>query len=245
LRIVKRSFPDIKTVVFGRAGIGHDDLANLRARPDLFIALTPTARDWAAQHAISPTKVVYLPNPIDPQPFTQAKPAKHELPRPILLVVGALTGYKNIPAVISAAAKLRQSLLLIGDGEESGAVNQLLSQYPAPFRWLKHLPPYDLPSYYLAADAFAFTPDPQEAFGRVYLEAMAAGLPIVASDDPIRRALVGKRGIYADPREQSSLVRSIRQALQRGKIDYSEELRPYLLSNVITSLEKELHALAD
>src|SRR5205085_12496712 len=42
----------------------------------------------------------------------------------------------------------------------------------------------DLGAWYRAADAFAF-PSVKEGFGLVVLEALAAGLPVVASDIPV------------------------------------------------------------
>ena len=244
LRLIKRSFSQVKTVVFGHAGIGHDDLRSLRAKPGLFIALTKQAREWAIQHNSSDTRVVYIPNPINISDFKNAKPAELDLVRPIVLTVGALTKYKNIPSVIKAVSYLKASLLLIGSGEEEDSVSLALAKLDNEFSWIKHLEPSELPSYYRASHIFCFTPDEQEAFGRVYLEAMAAGLPIVASDDPIRRKIIGKSGYFVDPHDPVEIARGIERAVKgKRKIDYTEDLKPYNLATVVNSIEKELHAL--
>jgi glycosyltransferase involved in cell wall biosynthesis len=96
---------------------------------------------------------------------------------------------------------------------------------------------------YRSADAFCFVPDSQEAFGMVYLEAMATGLPIVASDDPIRRALVGGQGFFADPHDVSLVSKALESALANGPVSYTKELKSYSLPNVINQIEKELHDL--
>ena len=244
LRIIKKNFSQLKTAVFGRAGIGHDDLKTLRAKPNLFIALTKQAESWALQRHVQPTKVSYIPNPINISEFKRSKPAELDLVRPIILTVGALTAYKNIIPVIRAVSYLKASLLLVGDGEERDSVAQTLSELDNEFSWIKHLEPNELPSYYASSHVFCFVPDKQEAFGRVYLEAMSAGLPIVASDDPIRRSIVGKYGYYANPHDPLSIAREIEKAVKgKKKIDYTNELKPYQTSAVIKKLEKELNAL--
>jgi glycosyltransferase involved in cell wall biosynthesis len=242
VRVLQKASSTYKLVVFGRAGIGHDDLGNLAAVPDLFVALTPQARDWANEHKSGKTKIAYIPNPIDLKKY-KGESYPHHLPSPVVLVVGALTGYKNIDVAVAAAKALSASLLLVGDGAESDQIAEQLSSYPTDFRWLKSVAPQDMPSLYQSADAFCFVPDPQEAFGRVYLEAMAAGLPIVASADPIRRGLIGSKGLFADPHDVSSVVGKLSQALKQGRVSYQKELKPYDIKTVTSSIEGELYAI--
>lgn len=240
LKIIQKALPDTKTVVFGRAGIGHDDLSNLAHSPNLFVALTQSGADWAVQSCKPATKVVYIPNPLK---LTKAKKIDLNLPKPVILTVGSLTQYKNIPAVIRAVAHYSASFLLIGDGEDSDHISAALSSYPGEFRWLKEVAPAELPAYYHASDIFCFVPDPQEAFGRVYLEAMSAGLPIVASDDPIRREIIGDQGIYVDPKSDHSIQEGLNLAYHKGKLNYKQELKKYQPATVVKNIEKEFYDL--
>lgn len=240
LRILQGQALQAKVVTFGRAGMGYHDQDTLASNPDLFIALSEPARLWALKLSGGRTKVVYLPNPVvslSPPPLDLA------LSSPVVITVAALSRYKNINQVISAISSTPASLLLVGDGEERDTISSMLSSLATEFRWIKHLGQAELPSHYASAQVFCFVPDPQEALGRVYLEAMAAGLPIVASDDPIRRSLIGAKGIYVDPHDPASIARGINQALKLGKLDYSHQLKPYALNRVVSQLEKELHDL--
>lgn len=244
VRLLRQHFPEARLVVVGHAGIGYDDHNNLRARPDLFLAVSPTAEAWATQHAPVGTRVSLLLNPFDPRAYGRARPLPHtNLPRPVTLVVGALTAYKNISRAITAIQAAGSSLLLVGDGELAPAISAQLSQFPGDFRWVKKVPPAQMPQYYRSADAFCFVPDHLEAFGRVYLEAMAAGLPIVATDDQIRRELIGTQGFFADPAQPESILAALNQALASPRLNYRRELQSYSVSTVVNNLEKELREL--
>ena len=227
-----------KLVVFGHAGIGYHDRDNLRSNPDLFVALTPTARDWAQGIAASNTKVVYIPNPVR---SVKPKTIKLNLPSPVVLTVSALSKYKNVDKVLQAIKGLPYSWILIGDGEERGEIENGFSTLANDFRWLREVEQGEIMSYYHSSNIFCSIPDPQEAFGMVYLEAMSAGLPIVASDDTVRRELIGEQGIYVDPNDQESVIRGIQKATTMGRLDYSKELAPYSLKTVVAQIDKEFH----
>lgn len=243
LSIVRASMPNVKTVVFGHAGIGHDDLYNLQNKPDLFVALSEKAFEWASLHKENGTKVVFINNPIDLSKYKHAKPHDFGMPSPIVITVSALSSYKNVIDVIEAVRKLPVSYVLIGDGEESDKVANALSSLANEFRWIKDLPSNELGSYYSGADVFCFAPDPQESFGRVYLEAMASGLPIVASDDSVRRTIVGKSGYYASVHDVTDISTKIVEAVKKGRISYADILKNYDLKFIVKMIRKEFSAL--
>ncbi len=243
VRILQGQALQAKIITFGHAGIGHHDKSSLRAIPDLFVALTPDAEVWARGIAPSSTKVVYIPNPFDPTPFRGKHKPLTGLPSPVVLTVSALSKYKNVDSVIAATSQLSVSLCLVGDGEEQGHIARQLSHYPGEFKWIKQVEHSEIADYYRGSDIFCFVPDPQEAFGMVYLEAMAAGLPIVASDDPIRRDIIGNQGIYVDPHNITAIVEGIKQAHSLSKIDYGAQLKPYALKSVVKQISQEFHDL--
>lgn len=242
LKIIKAYFPSIKTVVFGEAGIGYHDIGTLKTKPDLYIALTEYAKNWASKYISKPTQVITIPNPI-PTKVAKSNNVSLDLPSPIVLTVGALSKYKNINQVVKAISKIPASFVLVGDGELEAEVVQSLSMLPNHFKWIKHLEPSELMSLYQAVDAFCFVPQPQEAFGNVFIEAMSAGLPIVAPDDPIRREMIGSKGIYCDPSSPEEIRDGIIKALEVGKQKYVEELSKYKLNNVTKQIEAAFYDL--
>ena len=74
---------------------------------------------------------------------------------------------------------------------------------------------------YRKADALVF-PSVLESYGLPLVEAMAMGLPIIASDLPYARVLCGDEGIYFDPESSASLVEACARLHRR----LSEGWRP-------------------
>ena len=94
------------------------------------------------------------------------------------------------------------------------------------------------PDFFRLADAYVM-PSSGEGFGFVVLEALACGIPVVASTaDGTREAVIdGELGLLADPKDPDGLERAILQALERPKavpagLDYFS----------FANFEKRLHA---
>lgn len=241
LRILKKYLPNHKIAVFGAAGLGHHDIKTLLATPDLYIALTNAQATWARPYTKAMTKVVVIPNPVVIS--KASKKIELGVSHPIILTVGALTHYKNIVRTAESLKTLMLSHVIIGDGEDGDKLQDVLSSRSSDFRWIKQVDPDELPAYYRSCDVFCFTPDPREAFGNVYIEAMAAGLPIVATDDPVRREIIGSSGYYVNPHHPDEVRGAVLRAMSIGRIDYGSQLRRYNVKVVSKLLEKELYDL--
>jgi glycosyltransferase involved in cell wall biosynthesis len=98
----------------------------------------------------------------------------------ILLYVGRISREKNLRLLVQAYLGMdhtRCHLVMVGDGPALSEVKQELAHVPATFTG--YLQGEELARAYASADLFAF-PSKTETFGQVVLEAMAAGLPVVA-----------------------------------------------------------------
>jgi glycosyltransferase involved in cell wall biosynthesis len=113
------------------------------------------------------------------------------------------TVIKSLPALISAGKKLKFITTIsrgrLGDPEIYDHLTRLihklgLSDVVVPVGYLK----YDQMHYlYQNADIFVF-PSFTESFGHPLVEAMACGVPIVASDTLVNRELCGQAASYFD-----------------------------------------------
>lgn len=206
-------FKPFKILVVGLAGIGWTDAQNLKLKPNIFVALTEPMREWASK--IQPkTKIVTIPLPVDSKTFNELiAPAHLDLKKPVVLTVAALTKYKRIDAVIRAVALLPEwSLLIIGQGEERQQLQRLGEKKLGKRFQIIEVPHESIASYYRTSDVFVLASEPQEAFGMVLLEAQACGLPIVTTDDPSRRYILGDSAHYVDPQNAQEFAHSIAKA---------------------------------
>jgi len=160
-----------------------------------------------------------IPNAVDSEFFSPREPARHVLdglpgtPGFRILCVGRLVEHKGIEQLIDAMAFLRPpaELIIVGEGALRAALEERARASPSASRihFAGRVPLEDLPDFYRACDVFALPSVSRlEAFGIVALEAMACGLPVVASDIPGVREVVtdGVEGYLADPLDPRSFA---------------------------------------
>lgn len=130
----------------------------------------------------------------------------------VIISIGRLAKEKNWETLLNAAAKVHRKypelrLVLIGDGSEKKRLQSLASELGITERvtFTGELPFSEVTAYLKAADIFGFA-SVTETQGLVTMEAMAAGLPVVAVD------AIGTQDIVAHG-EQGFLVRNDAEAL--------------------------------
>ncbi len=205
-----------KLIITGRSGPGFDERLNLLCKPDAFVTLTPAHQKWA-EYYFPHHKIFQIPNGVDIKKFSpHVKPLKIDLPEPIILTVGAITPWKRHELVLKAVERLPHvSWLLVGGGDEkyrNKFVKSAKQKLGNRFRWLK-LPLAQMPQVYRAARLFTSAVRPQEAFGNVFLEALATNLPVVAPNDESRKYIVGNGGILVDPTNTKIYANALVKAL--------------------------------
>jgi phosphatidyl-myo-inositol dimannoside synthase len=123
-----------------------------------------------------------------------------------------------LPALLAEGNNL--NYLIVGDGDDK----QRLEHKAASLGLSKHVvfagrvPEAEKADHYRVADVFVMA-GRQEGFGFVFLEAMASGIPVVASSlDGSREAvLYGELGELADPDDREALKAAVRRALRRPR----------------------------
>jgi glycosyltransferase involved in cell wall biosynthesis len=185
---------------------------------DAFVAISREIARELVEGGYDPARVHALPNgvPVPDRPW-QRRPDWRSAPRAVF--VGRLAPEKGLGTLIDAWPAVREThpqarLILIGEGPQRPELEKRarsLGLGPGPDQAVEFPGAVaDVNARLRAADLFVL-PSKEEGMSIALLEAMALGIPLVASSIPGNRRLVSdfKHGRLAPPEDPQALARVI------------------------------------
>ena len=172
----------------------------------------------ALARVLGPRRVRLVDNGVDTDRF---RPAEHVDRVPRVLYVGLLTPRKGVLDLLTASRMLAEEgleheLLLLGGTPDEGpqAAEPVLAAAEGAATLLGTRLPEEMPAAYAEGDVFCL-PSWWEAMPLSVLEAMASGLPVVASDvgDVARLVEDGVSGYVVPARSPDELAGALRKLL--------------------------------
>jgi glycosyltransferase involved in cell wall biosynthesis len=214
------------------------------AATDLFIAASERARACLLLEGVEPERIVVSYPGIDTAHFAPA-PGRPPVEPGLVLSPGRLVWEKGHQDVIRAVAALRSGLvagapdvrlLVLGSGPQAGKLRRYADELGlASAVEIRGGVPYDsMPDVYARASCMVLASLPrrdwEEQFGMVLAEALAAGVPILASSSGAIPEVVGDAARAFLPGDWLALARAIAEVVsqpaERVVID-SERVRTY------------------
>jgi glycosyltransferase involved in cell wall biosynthesis len=194
------------------------------ARADRVIVPSRYSADVARQaYGVERAKIAVVPEPIDlatwQRLFAQAPPRPST--RPTVLAVARAYPRKRLIDLVEAAARLRARMAdvevrIVGDGPESPRLRARSAALglDRTVTFVGEVSRAALAAEYARADCFCL-PTIQEGFGLAFVEAMAAGLPVVAPRAAAVPEVVldGVTGLLVSPRSPHEIAATLERLL--------------------------------
>jgi rhamnosyl/mannosyltransferase len=177
-------------------------LAPILRRAGRVIVLDDTQATLVAErYRVSTRLIELLPNGVHARFFSDDEPEAIENRPYRLLFVGRLSAQKNLNRLLDAARLLRRpiDLVVVGDGEQRANLEQRVTKAgQLGIRLVGRQTAEALVQWYRWADVLVSSSD-REGMPLAFLEAMAAGVPIVGTDVPGSRETLAGVGVVVPP----------------------------------------------
>ena len=182
------------------------------------------ADDLVSHFGVPRRHIRVVHNPVDLQAIAKAaaEPLDPEHERlwahPAIVAAGRLAEAKNYPLLIDAFAELRRTvparLFILGQGEGEAALREQIVRLGLADAVVLCGFQRNPWKYIARADVFALS-SRYEGFGNVLVEAMACGVPVVATASPGTREIVGvgTDGLLVDRHEPHALAAALERVL--------------------------------
>lgn len=201
---------------------GRPLLARYVSRLHARIAVSDPARELAERYFPGDYRIV--PNGVDTRRFAACRGPYEPFRRPgqlTVLSVGRLDRRKGLEPLLAAFAMLRRRrddvrLVIVGDGPLRPACERFVSRHEVPdVSFAGFVDIGVLPSCYKAADVFCAPATGNESFGIVLLEAMASGVPVLASAIPGFSRIIAhdRQGLLLPPGEPGAWAAALGELL--------------------------------
>ncbi len=202
-----------------------------------FVVPGKSAADYLETFGVAPSRIFTAPNAVDVQLFSaSAEKARQQpllrerlgLPRRYLLYVGRFVRSKGVFDLLAAYATLPEGtrrdvgLVFVGDGRErEELVRRSREIHPGQIVVSGFAQRDDLPVFYALAEALIF-PTHSDPWGLVVNEAMACGLPVIASEvagcvaDLVQD---GENGYVVPARDSQALSQAMERLLNPPQLE--------------------------
>lgn len=189
------------------------------------------------------SKTTILPMGCDTKLFSPVHHRKNffnQQDKKVILFVGRLAEKKGVTYLIEAMKQIDDAILVIvGKGDLEDCLKEQAKEQGDKIRFIGAKTHSQLPEIYASADVFAApsitaSDGDKEGFGLVILEAMASGIPVVASASGGITDIIhnGENGLLSEEKNVSMIATALKRVLA------DDALRMQLIHNGIQTAQK-------
>jgi glycosyltransferase involved in cell wall biosynthesis len=207
--------------------LGHRAVERALAAADLVLTVNPNDLRGVRQRLRAASRQVELAPFIDARGYAIAHRTNEPCANgpPVLLSVGMmrvrdkLCSYRVLAAALGRLRDRAWRAVIVGDGPARAEIEALFAPLGARVAFMGALPRESLPAIYAAADLYLW-PAINEAYGMTFLEAQAAGLPVIAGRTGGVPAVVadGVTGLLTPPGDAGAFADAVGRLLDDAEL---------------------------
>ncbi len=243
----------------------------LLRRYDGFLAIGKENEKFYIDNGVDAERIFWCPYFVDNERFAkQAENTRYrrgeirrrwriEDDKVCFLFAGKFERKKRLTDLIKAIDIARRKtksvhLLIVGSGEESGQIRDLIERSSIPVSFSGFLNQTEISNAYIAADCLVLPSDHGETWGLVVNEAMASGLPAIVSDrvgcgpDLVIPDHTGLTFEYGDVQDMAQImIRTAREPeiLKRMGRNAQQHIQNYTIPIATQGLLQAMDAVSD
>lgn len=228
----------------GPWGLGHQATQNALSMASLVIGFNESDLACVRDVTDSDAQIVTMPPFIDTSPYALALRERRTYramtasqynvsqQHPWLLTVAMmrpgdkLESYRQLAQALERLNDVSWHLFVVGDGSMKEEVHAFFAPFSDRVSWLGQQNSDDLAGLYSACDLYVW-PSVREAYGMAFIEAQAAGLPVIGAKVGGVPGVVcdGKTGILVFPDDMTAFAETIEKLItdneQRNKMAHA------------------------
>lgn len=219
---------------------------------DQYVALTDHVKARYSEAGFPEEKIDVIPPILDEKFLVEHK--SDFKPPYKLLYVGYLKNHKGVERLVPLVEKLNKEsgkkfeLTIVGDGPYRNKIEKQIETSPEKdkinFKGL--VPNKELPETYAKHDLFIYPGRWEEPFGRIFIESLSAGTPVISTPRGIADDL---NGIIAVEGNKEDFVEEIsclsEKKLEELSIESKKGVKKYEIDNIFSSIEETLNSLIE
>ena len=195
-------------------------------RPDALLVGSTAVAQLLADQDVAPARIVSLPDGVDLSRFRPMSPDRAQVDRlglrdkRVVVFLGVLTPYQGVDTLLEAVSLVVASVpnvhfLIMGYPNEEHYRNVVSQRGLHPHVTFPGRIPYGDAAQWLNLGDVAVSAKTSltESNGKL-LNYMACGLPVVATDTPVNRELLGEAGVYAAVDNPTALAARLSELLR-------------------------------
>ncbi len=198
----------------------------------------------SSKYALPLEAITVIPNGVAEEYFVEKRTSENAVPH--LLFVGRLSIQKNLSLLIEAISQMQSRVILdiVGEGERRKDLEALIQKHKLQNVHLHgQKTGRELLEFYMLADIFVLPSFKEAGLPNSMLEALAAGLPVVASDLPEIRDNIHDCALLIQEPNATNYARTLdellsnKQALQNMSVLSVQKARERSWKNVLDATE--------